>query len=112
MAQEKYEITKEAILKMAEKCSEAKEVLKAGFPQAFENGKHFNLRLLKGGNLIFTHREARQAGFEDGSFINVRQHGKYKGIAFFLNDTSLKWELVRDLNNLLCLTVERRINNG
>ncbi len=33
----KFEITKEQILKMAESCPTAKDVLKAGFPSAFEN---------------------------------------------------------------------------
>ena len=32
----KYEITKEQILRMAEQCPTAKEVLRAGFPEAFE----------------------------------------------------------------------------
>ncbi len=39
---EKFEFTKEAILAMAEKCPEAKAVLKAGFPAAFEGDEYFD----------------------------------------------------------------------
>jgi len=35
--EQKYEITKGAILRAAEKCSTAKEVLKVMFPEAFES---------------------------------------------------------------------------
>ena len=105
---EEYKITKEAILKMAEKCPEAREVLKAGFPKAFEEKKHFDLTKLKGNRYIFTDEEAKRAGFHGQTFMNIRVDGEYRGIAFFLNDTSLKWELVHDKADLLCLTVERK----
>jgi hypothetical protein len=42
MEQQEYKITKENILKAADKCSTAKEVLKTLFPEAFD--KDINLR--------------------------------------------------------------------
>ena len=106
MSEEKYEVTKEAILKMVEKCPEAKEVLKAGFPQAFEKKKTFDLLKLKDSGFIFTAIEARAAGFEDRYFLKIRTGGKYEGIAFYLEENYLKWDLKREDTEALCLTVE------
>ena len=108
MSEERYEVTKETILKMVEKCPEAKEVLKAGFPQAFENEKHFNLVALTKNGYLFTNEEARKAGFENKLFIQVRGIGQYAGIAFRLQENDLKWELRHDDLDQLCLTVERK----
>ncbi|KKN12367.1 hypothetical protein LCGC14_1017070 [marine sediment metagenome] len=106
MSEEKYEVTKEAILKMAKKCPEAKEALKAGFPKAFGEKKTFDLLKLKHSGLIFTMEEALAAGFNDKYFLKVRSGGKYGGIAFYLEEGYLKWELKRDGHGSLCLTVE------
>ncbi|KKM76299.1 hypothetical protein LCGC14_1381470 [marine sediment metagenome] len=97
---EKYEVTKEAILAMAEKSPEAKEMLKAGFPEAFEEDKHFDLTKLKDKRYIFTDEEAKRAGFRDQAFMNVRVDGEYRGIAFYLQEAGLKWTLVRDKTTL------------
>ncbi len=105
---EKYEVTKEAILAMAEKCPEAKEVLRVGFPQAFEGEKTFDLLKLKNRHQLFTTEEAHRAGFNNSMFFQVRGHGEYEGIAFYLQEAGLKWTLVRDKDDALCLTVERK----
>ncbi|HDZ14330.1 hypothetical protein LCGC14_1069080 [marine sediment metagenome] len=105
---EKFEVTKEAILAMVEKCPEAKEALKAGFPGAFENKKSFDLIQLTNGGYICTNQEAEAAGFNSRSFLAVRIGGEYDGIAFYLEENYLRWNLVRDGNSALCLTVERK----
>ncbi len=105
---EEYKITKEAILKMAAKCPEAKEALKAGFPQAFERGKTFDLLKLKDSAFIFSPEEALAAGFTDNYFMKVRTGGTYKGIAFYLEENYLKWDFFHDSHNSPCLTVERK----
>ncbi|HDZ27503.1 MAG TPA: hypothetical protein ENH65_13450 [Candidatus Aminicenantes bacterium] len=105
MSEEKYEVTKETILKMVEKCPEAEEMLKVGFPKAFEKGRTFDLIKLKDNEFIFTTKEALSAGFNDGYFLKVRTGGKYKGIAFYLDETYLKWDFRRDSHSSLCLTV-------
>ncbi len=105
MSEEKYEVTKKTILKMVEKCPEAEEALKAGFPQAFEKKKTFDLLKLKDSGFIFTMEEALAAGFNDKYFLKVRSGGKYGGIAFYLEEGYLKWELKRDGHGSLCLTV-------
>ena len=108
MSEEKYEVTKTAILKMAEKCPEAKEALKAGFPKAFEKCRTFDLLKLKDSEHIFTMQEARAAGFDDNYFLKVRTGSKYKGIAFYLEENYLEWEFITDSHNNLCLTVTRK----
>ncbi len=108
MSEEKYEVTKEAILKMVEKCPEAKEALKAGFPQAFEEKKHFDLHALKDAYRLFTDNEAQRAGFQSASFMLVRCGHEYDGIAIYLDEDYLKWALKRDSHDRLCLTVERK----
>ena len=105
---EKYEVTKEAILAMAEKSPDAKEVLKAGFPEAFVDDKYFDLVALKGDHTLFTDKEARRAGFRDSLFMQVRGIGCCKGKAFILDDSYQEWTLVRDDFDQLCLTVERK----
>ena len=108
MSEERYEVTKETILKMVEKCPEAKEALKAGFPQAFEEEKNFNLHALKNDEFLFTNEEGRRAGFNDRWFMKVRGGCEFDGIAFYLEEQYLKWALERDDKNYLCLTVERK----
>ena len=104
---EKYEVTKEAILAMAEKSPDAKEVLKVGFPKAFEE-KHFDLVALKGNHTLFTNEEAKRAGFKDNCFMQIRGVGQYARRAFLLDEYYLKWDLRRDCNENLQLTVERK----
>lgn len=93
---EEYKITKQAILKMVEKCPEAKEALKAGFPEAFEGDEYFNLEGLgdKAGYL-FTNREAQRAGFEDRGFLKIlNSTDENDGKAFFLfSSPDVVWEL-------------------
>ncbi len=105
---EEYKITKEAILAMAEKCPEAKEALKAGFPKAVEDDRTFDLFKLKNSDYLFTDEEAQRAGFKDYRFMQVRWGGKYGGIAIYLSEKCLKWTLEHDSTDHLCLTVERQ----
>jgi hypothetical protein len=43
----KLEITKEKVLEASEKCSQAKEVLKTLFPEAFENSIEYNRDIIR-----------------------------------------------------------------
>jgi len=94
------EITKEKVLKAAEKCSEAKEVLKTLFPEIFAD-KYFDLSKLKPLDFIdfegqiFTFSSSREAGFSGVWFFKVCLCGKYACKGFSL-DKSYKWELVNN----------------
>jgi len=105
---EKYEVTKEAILAMSTICPEAEKMLKAGFPEAFADKKHFDLMKLKNSLRLFTHEEAQRAGFKDNFFMQIRGRGGYAEIAFYLSEEYLKWHFLRDDGDRLCLTVEPR----
>ena len=95
---EKFEVTKEAILAMVEKCPEAKTVLKAGFPGAFKgNDKYFDLDRLSSNHRLFTDSEAMAAGFHDSDFFGIRTASKnpdYNGTTFFL-DRNYNWAIKR-----------------
>ncbi len=107
---EKFEVTKEAILAMVEKCPEAKEVLKAGFPGAFEKAleidkKYFNLNALNNTDgRLFTQAQAEDAGFGYNHFMSVRLGGSMRGIAFVL-DSSYNWEFDELKNNFYHLLI-------
>lgn len=87
---EKLEITKEAVLKAAERCPTAKEVLKDLFPDVFISNKE-----IKAGNIYY----------EDGHYFLVLSHWR-DGL----------WQLVDLLNGFMysdsCEQIERNINSG
>lgn len=99
----KIETTKERILEAASMCSAAKEILKDLFPQAFEDDKYFDLSKLPNDNYcLFTNKAAKDAGFIDKSFLEIKVSGEYSKKAFYLND-DYNWELKRDSSGDLVL---------
>lgn len=94
-------ITKEKILAGADKCPQAREVLKSMFPEVFEDDKSINVSLLDVG----------KAG--SNSLIEPRAGEKYMGKAFCLREKQTKygtvtWELVRDKVGYLCLVPTKK----
>lgn len=97
-------VTKENVLKAAEKCSTAKQVLKEMFPEAFEDDKYFILTKLSRTKdaVLFTDEDATSAGFIDNQFMQIRSRGEYAGKAFFLSKL-YEWEMKIDSRGDICL---------
>lgn len=89
-------ITKEKVLEAAEKCSEAKKVLEALFPEAFDDGvvlkqQGYDIADVKTNNIV----------------MYIRGGGEYAHKALFLNDV-YNWEIKRDSSDDLCLIPTRK----
>lgn len=87
-------ITKEAVLRAASKCSQARDVLKEMFPDAFKGC--LNLRPLSMPDnhpYIFTSDKEAAAGVTRG-FIQISAAGAYKDKAFYLAPTH-DWKIER-----------------
>jgi len=98
-------ITKEKVLEAAEKYSEAKEVLRTLFPEAFD--KYFDLSKLKtleyvDNGRIFSFDSCQYAGFDDYLFLQIRFGGEYANKGFYLSK-NYKWQLVEDEDGALVL---------
>ena len=102
----KYEVTKEAILAGVKQCPDAKNVLKAMFPEAFK--KDFDLFKLSNGYDLFSRESSRAAGFKSENFMQVRGSDEFKGIAFVL-DPIYSWTLKTDARGDLCLIPTNKI---
>lgn len=99
---EKLEITKEAVLRAADKCSTAKDILKEMFPQVFEKpSKSIKLTALKNDNnyapvdRIFTRESTAALKIDTEHLIWVSGGGKYAETSFCLTE-ELDWKLEKD----------------
>ena len=99
---EELTIKKERVLKAAEGCDDAREVLETLFPEAFEK-PGFDLTKLAINERarmdqyenIFRNPRPAASGFHQGLCISVSAEGKYKDKAFVL-DGDYTWTLAHD----------------
>ena len=96
---EEYKITKEQVLKMAEKCPSAKEVLKVGFPDAFKNqetnvSKEIKFEWREDGDgvgpLIIRHNE----DIIGSLFFSSRDKGYYFEFFEFMEGSKKEYEII------------------
>lgn len=101
---EELTIKKEKVLEAAKSnCTAVKRALKTLFPEAFEKPKpEIDLAQLKinpDAFTMLTYRSifcnAEEAGFPAGLLFSVRNNGKFKNKAFFL-DPRYNWKLAWD----------------
>jgi hypothetical protein len=95
---EELKVTKESVVRAAEKCPAAREVLKEMFPEVFQVPSQIDLTKLTidGHCNLFTHEQFKAAGLPGGC-IQVRCGGRYSnGKAFFLDPLSCDWRLEKD----------------
>lgn len=102
-------ISNDKILEAASKCPQAKQTLEILFPEVFKQHRCFNLTKLipkhygkETGSPIFSRDSYVDAGFNEGSPIEVRGLGDFQGKSFFLS-SKYNWELVKDNYNEIVL---------
>ena len=84
-------ITPDKVLSAAEKCPQAKAVLKEMFPEVFEEDKYLDLSSIK----------------ITGAIIQKRVEGEFKDKSFCLNK-SFNWEIIIDDENMICLVPTKK----
>lgn len=96
-------VTKERVLEAAKQCPTAKETLKALFPEAFEDEKYFQLG--RQGTRLDNSEDLIKLRLHPAT-LSIRNAGQFAGKAFFLDnktDSTVKWEIVKDEFDVLCL---------
>jgi hypothetical protein len=104
-----YCMSKEDVKELAGKSSYANDYLRGKFPQVFEDG--VDLRPAANKNVYFlkSTEACAEVGKALGSMdtIAIRSGGNYAYKAFILS-SSLKWKLIKDDSDCLCLVPTRR----
>ena len=123
-------IESEKVLAAAKKCPQAQITLETLFPEVFkaeaerlellrleeekktkEAAKYFNIGALKdykSSYRFISDEKAKEMGFRNGDFLQIRGSVEYKDKAFYL-DNIYNWELIKDTNGQLCLLPTKKV---